>query len=395
MGSASSPVRDVVIVGGSVAGCRAALALAQAGREVLVLDKARFPRWKPCAGGITRKAAPFLPPELQACFERPVRGVRLSFGHEHSTRVTTGEILGWTVHRETFDAAHLELVRSTPRAEVVEGVTVREVHENEDHAVVATERESFRARVVIGADGANSVVSRALPGHGARRFGFAYEEEAELAPPSLEEEALFDFKGIPSGYGWVFPKRGYGSVGAYVYRGKLRAARRVHEEFCEQVPETRGRSTLRARGHLVPHGGSQRRLNTGRLLLAGDAGDLVDPLSGEGIYYALRSGQLAAEAAGRFLAGDAPLDAYGDLIRGEIQDDLASARRIADLVFHFPRAAFLVLFKNEWVCRGLLEVLLGQRNYRSLWSALCRQAWRLPFGTRRARHGDFRLDLAE
>jgi geranylgeranyl reductase family protein len=377
--SAKSPEHDVIIVGTSIAGCRTALTLADRGVRALLLDRAEFPRWKPCAGGITLKARPYIPDPLFDLVETTVRGTHFTFGEEYATHLRADDALGWTIHRETFDQAHLELAESRPTVDAMLGTTVREVREDDSGVRVRTDSGELTARVLVGADGAMSVVSRHLPGHDERPMGFAYEGEAKAAAKQLVDDTLFDFRKFPRGYGWVFPKEDHYSVGGFVYKGSLPGVKELYEEFCAETPCLKGAETYRARGHPVALGGEMRRLNTKRILLAGEAGNLVDPLTGEGIYYALRSGHLAGEAVADFLENRRSLDVYGDQVRDEIQENLRYGRFVAGWVYRHPKAGYHLLLRNSLLCRWFAEAGVGARTYKELFVDVLKKGFLLPF----------------
>lgn len=385
------PEHDVVIVGASVAGCRAALTLADAGVEVLLVDRAEFPRWKPCAGGITLKAKPYLDPPLWDLVQCTMTGAYLTLGSDYETHVRTAEPLGWTVHRESFDETHLELARSRPGVETVLGVTVRDVRENADAVVVETDRGPITARAVVGADGAKSIVSRALPGHDERPMGFAYEGEARASGSRLHDDILFDFRRFPRGYGWIFPKGDHYSLGGFVYARQLPEVKRLYEEFSAENGYVECPETYRTRGHPVALGGKPRRLNSGRIVLAGEAGSLVDPLTGEGIYYALRSGHLAGLAVARLLENDVPLDGYGTAVRDEIQDHLRYGRLLADFIYARPVLSYHLLLRNDLVCRWFAEIGSGQKTYQDVVREGVLKGWLLLFHTGRGKRREVRL----
>jgi geranylgeranyl reductase family protein len=390
---------DVIIVGASVAGCRTALTLAEHGVRVLLLDRSEFPRWKPCAGGLTLKTRRYLPAPLFDLVECTITGAHLTFEGEYITHIRSETPLGWMIHRESFDAAHLQLARSQPTVDVALGTAVLEIIEHASGVRVVTSGGEMEARVLVGADGAKSIVSRALPGHDQRLMGFAYEGEARaagtdnrntpparkgdagelVAGPSLAGETYFDFSTFPRGYGWVFPKRDHVSFGGFVYGRRLPEIREVFADFHSRTEALAGTETYRTRGHPVCLGGNARRLNSRRILLAGEAGGLVDPLTGEGIYYALRSGHLAGEYVARFLAKGEPLDAYGNAVRNEIQSELRAARTVAEFVFNHPRLSFHLLLRNALFCRWFAEIGSGSRSYSGLFGEALMRAPLLPF----------------
>jgi geranylgeranyl reductase family protein len=355
------------------------LSLAGRGVRVLLIDRAQFPRWKPCAGGLTLKTRPYIPEPLFDLVECTVQGAYLTFGAADVTHIRSETPLGWMIHRESFDHAHLELVRSCETVDVVLGVTVREIEEQATGVLVSTDHETFQAGVLVGADGAKSVVSKALPGHEDRLMGFAYEGEARAAEASLAEDTLFDFHTFPRGYGWVFPKGDHYSLGGFVCGEKLPGVKDLYRDFCSESGVLRGVETYRARGHPVSLGGSLRRLNSRRVLLAGEAGGLVDPLTGEGIYYALRSGHLAARHIADFLERGVPLDAYGNRIREEIQEELRVARVLAKWLYDHPALSYRLMFRNSLFCKWFAEISSGLRTYRGLLPEILKHGVRLPF----------------
>lgn len=366
------PDYDVVIVGASIAGCRAALTLAERRLRVLVVDRCRFPRWKPCAGGVTFKAGRYIHDALKPRLELAMRGAYLTFGPQ-SVHVRSDQPLGWMVHRETFDADHVELVRSQPGVEVALGTAVHSIREEADAVNIETTGSAIRTRAVIGADGVESLVSRGLARHDTRQVGVAFEGEARFSSPDLVEDVLFDFRGFRGGYGWVFPKTDHYSIGGYICGPTAVRIRDLYDDFVAQTPCLRSTGTYRTRGHRIPLGGIKRPLNSARTVVAGDAADLADPLTGEGIYYALRSGHLAAETIADFLATGRPLDGYTRTIHGEMLGELRYARRLARIVYARPSLAYRLLTANHSAALWLMEVLAGRRTYQAFWRRLVRE----------------------
>jgi geranylgeranyl reductase family protein len=382
-------MRDVIVVGAGPAGCSATLELAGRGVGVLLVDRSRFPRWKPCAGGITPKGIAFLPDPLRALVEHTASRVLLSCGPRQSTRLDVARPVGWMVHREDFDLAHLQLVRALPGVEVREGCRVDSVRETADRVVVETSTGNLVAAAVIGADGAGSVVSRAVRDPAGRRFAVAFEAEATVDDPPPEVQ--FDFEAFPGGYGWVFPKRGRCSVGGYVLAARSHDLRDRLDRFRLAWPHLAVLEPHRTRGHRVPLGGTRQPLSGRRVVLAGDAADAVDPLTGEGIALALRTGTLAAAAVHRLLADREPLRMADRTLVG-IHRDLRRSRWLADLLYRHPHRGFRLLFCNRILCQLFVDVLRGDRSYRSLTGAGLLRLPLLPFGYARGPHRSFRVD---
>ncbi len=386
----NAPVsHDVIVVGAGPAGCAAAAGLARRGVNVLLLDRARFPRWKPCAGGISRWALPSIPEPLRDLFEHTADRAVLSLGRRRSTRLELAQPAGWTVHREDFDRAHLELVRALPGVEVREGCGVVGVAERADRVAVSTTGGDLTAAAVVGADGAGSVVSEAVRDPSGRRFALAFEVEAEVRGPA--PELRFDLACVRGGYAWVFPKRGRCSLGGYSVATLTPGLRQGVERLVATFPALAALERRRAGGHRLPLGGTRQPLASGRIALAGDAADTVDPVTGEGIAHALRSGEMAAAAVHRFLAGGEPLAGHTAALWREVHADLRLARFLAGRLGRHPAVGFALLFGNRALCQLMVEKLRGELGYRRLVLAALLRSPAIACGWRPSADVSFRL----
>ncbi|MBP9199083.1 MAG: geranylgeranyl diphosphate reductase [Gemmatimonadales bacterium] len=309
------PTFDAVVVGGGPAGSTAAWDLARLGRRVLLLD--RQGRIKPCGGAV--------PPQLLEDFEVPssllvntVDAARMISPRGRAVDIPIeGGYVG-LVDREVFD----EWLRARAQfagAERRLGTFTRLGRDRDGTArVMYTEgpsrggREaSVRARMVIGADGALSAVARqAIPAAQAARFVFAYHE---IVPSPADPVAAFDpsrcdvyYDGLlsPDFYAWVFPHGATTSIGTgsmvkgFDLRGAVAALRA--RTGLDQL------GTLRREGAPIPLEPLRRWDNGRDVVVAGDAAGVVAPASGEGIYYAMASGRMVADAVDAALErGDA------------------------------------------------------------------------------------------
>ncbi|MDV2983643.1 UNVERIFIED_CONTAM: geranylgeranyl diphosphate reductase [Methylobacteriaceae bacterium AG10] len=298
---------DVVVVGGGPSGATAAADLAASGHRVLLLDKAG--RIKPCGGAI--------PPRLIRDFAIPdhllvarIRSARMVAPSARHVDMPVGDGFVGMVDREHFDPFLRE------RA-VLAGAALRDglfERISRDGAGLATvyyragkggEERRARARLVIGADGATSAVGRAeIPGHARMRQVFAYHEiirrPAEPGHDGARCDVYYQGRLSPDFYAWIFPHGETVSVGTgsarkgFSLRGAIRDLRAgTGLDACE---------TIRREGAPIPLKPLRRWDNGRDVLLAGDAAGVVAPASGEGIYYAMLGGRLAAEAAEAFLA---------------------------------------------------------------------------------------------
>ncbi len=327
----SDTTTDVLIVGAGPAGTAAAFDLARAGKRVLLLDKADFPRLKPCAGGLTIRAVKALRYSVAAITERTCDNFHARSGQRLCVFPAPAPVVHMTV-REVFDAFNLDQARNAGATFQRIGA-IRAIARQDGRWHLHTDQASFQADHLIGADGANSRV-RQLCGGDDRLFATAAEAcltEADPARFAME----MDFAQC-RGYGWIFPKRDHLNVGIYAL-GELPGIKPLLQRYCRQRlgRELDPKAIV---GHRIPIGGHRFRPMAEGPLLIGDAAGLADPFFGEGIYNALRSGQLAAAA---ILSGT-PSQAYGQLIR-EITADLASYWWITRFFYNHRRLGYRLL----------------------------------------------------
>ncbi len=350
---------DVIVVGAGPAGATAAFHLGAAGKRVLVLEKERLPRHKPCGGGLPTSVLRRFPLDFSPVIEREVRRVRFRFadGREVSADLPGGAVV--TIRRDRFD----HYLVSQACAGVRDGAPVVDVRQDGAgvEAVLAS-GETIHASYLILADGANSRLARRVGLRRGRRMGITLEAEVPADAgglASFDDAALFLF-GLPvQGYAWVFPKSDHLSVGIGAFLGRPGGLR----ELLEQEMARLGIPLERARlyGHPLPVYLRHERLHNGRVLLVGDAAGLVDPLLGEGIRHAVRSGEQAAEA---ILRED--VSGYTARIHREIGRDLLWGLRWARFFYGHPRASFEWGACNPLFLREFLRLFAGQTTYRAM-----------------------------
>jgi len=293
---------DVIVVGAGPAGSTTAYRLARAGARVCLLDRARFPRDKPCGGGLTLRAVRELPFSVEPVVEDRVDTLELGlrYGRRWSRRAPEPLVL--MTQRRRLDAFLAEQAAAAG-AEFRGGAKVTRV---DPSGSVTIEGERLEADVVVGADGANGITARSL-GPPAREHGVALEGNVGYAHVSRERfagRAVVELGAVPGGYAWVFPKGDHVNVGVGGWQSEGPRLRERLRELCSafEIDEAKVRDL---RGHRLPMRGAAQRAVEGRLLLVGDAAGLVDPLSGDGMYEAFVSGRLAAEATLELLQGRA------------------------------------------------------------------------------------------
>jgi geranylgeranyl reductase family protein len=341
---------DVLIVGAGPAGSATALRLARGGASVLLADRARFPRDKPCGGGLTGRALRHAPCDVSPVVEHVVDRFLLRLGYRgHFARRSEQPLILMT-QRRRLDAFLAEQA-AVAGAEFRDGVAVTDIVVESTGATARVGGSPVTSAYVVGADGANGIVARAAGMGDGIRLGVALEGNVAwgtLDPAPYRQTAWVELGVVPGGYGWVFPKGDHANVGVGGWldegprlRPHLARLARAHGLDVEQLSDVRG--------HRLPMRALGAAAGRKNVLLVGDAAGLVDPLSGDGIYEAFVSARLAAEAilSGQPGTYEAALSATLDHHAGASW----KAKRAAD---RFPRAFF-------WAARapGVFDTVAG------------------------------------
>lgn len=394
--------RDVIIAGGGPAGAAAATVLARAGIQATIVDRAVFPRDKLCAGLFTWKTIRSIARIFGASAESlladgVINHVSPAFRIRHRETVLSEGPLVYPFHfvdRAVFDAWCLERARRAG-AEVVEGERV--VFADPERATVRTASgREFAGAWLIGADGALSQVRKSFaldPASWRAEQGLGLElllgREWLAERAGLHEDVLASFPTIYSGfveagYAWVFPHKDrvvVGIGGLHRVRGKA-VFQRSFDDFLRFLGIGPGHG-LAVRGYPLPYGNWLRRPFQGRTLLAGDAAGMVEPLFGEGIHYALRTGELAGQACAEALHADSKgllsggggpsggADAKTRYLAGleaDVFPELVWSKRLRHVLYWFV-ARGLILPVRGFLGGGgslLQEMVHGMRSFRWL-----------------------------
>jgi geranylgeranyl reductase family protein len=352
---------DAVVVGCGPAGNTAAYRLASAGARVLLLEKEALPRHKVCGGGLSAKTLREAPFSLAPVIEREIRRVVIAYeGSQPVARELAG--IGAMSQRATFDSF------MTQQA-VAAGASLRERETFERFELegsrirVTTGSGTVTAHVLVGADGVYSRVrSQLFPGAKPLMVP-AIEALLWPAPGVLDmvgDTCIFDLGVIPAGYGWVFPKRDHLNIGLYRFRKRPdnRDMKGLLDAFIARYRILRRHERIQVKALLIPVGLAAPRLARNNVVLVGDAAGLSDALFGEGIYYAVRSGTLAAGAILGHLGSRRPLAAYDRMMAG-LRFELAAARAAARLFYTSPRLGFRFGARNKAISAAFAGMIAG------------------------------------
>jgi geranylgeranyl reductase family protein len=348
---------DVAIVGAGPAGSTTAYRLARAHARVLLVDKARFPRDKPCGGGLTMRAVRQLPFSVEPVVEDRITRARCRLRYGPVLERESAQVLCLMTQRRRLDEFLVERAMDVG-AEFRDGVRVSIESDTE----VRVDGEPVHVAAVVGADGANGITAKTLGLGGNIVNGVALE--GNLPYEGLPADAwrgmlVLELAVVPGGYGWIFPKGDHVNVGVGGWGEEGPRLRRHLRVLCEHHG-IELRQLTDVRGHRLPMRRPGTLLARGRAVLVGDAAGVLDPVSGDGIYEALVTSRLAAEQTLELLAGRAhTLEPYDNAVQREL-NPLASAGWGAKLALdRFPRSVF-ALMRLPVTWRVLEKLMLGE-----------------------------------
>ncbi len=360
---------DVIVIGGGPAGSTAARGCAERGFKTLLIDKAVFPRYKPCGGALSFRTINSLGFEIpQEMIEAECKGVNVYYRGEMSSYKKEGRVTVM-VSREKFD--NLLFERAKDRGcMTLTGERVVSVESSGEYIKVNTEKRAYLARFVVGADGANSIVSRFINGSN-KEFLSATAFVSKITPPPSpplqggEKRGggvlNFYFGNVYGGYAWVFPHGRYLSAGIWglnwLDSTPLDSMRRFlisHDFSIDNIT-----------GHKMPLWDRRRKICSENVLLAGDAGGFVDSFSGEGISNAILSGRIAAESIADSLKNrESAGDNYKKRCHNLFVNNLKYSMYFTRLIFRFPEFFLKSFVLDNSLLRQYLEDQASNTSYK-------------------------------
>jgi geranylgeranyl reductase family protein len=359
---------DVLVVGAGPSGSLLSYYLGTAGLNVLLIDKQSLPRYKACGGGITRRAAALIPFDIDSVIEDYSYRVSVSWQGKRLYSNTSPEPIIAMVMRERFDY-FLTSRAILSGVQVLDNTNVIGIERGKAGSIVSTSGGKFNAGFVVGADGVNSRVAKALGLQIDSRYNIALA--AEVYPEDIglldryKNEVEFDLNVVPEGYGWVFPKKDHLSVGVFSSARMAKYLRPCLDEYLRMKKVKDGYTAKRTKAQLIPiHPNKNNILGTEKGCAIGDAAGFADPITGEGIYYGIREAQIAAEAIIKH--GPSGSLQYSDMVKLEFMEETRAAEKMS-MFYRFPRTTKYILTRFPKYADYHLQIFCGEQSYFNLY----------------------------
>lgn len=360
---------DVIIIGSGVAGATAGYFLANANKDVLIIEKEKIPRYKTCGGGVIARGIDLLPYDLDSVVEKEIKNAEV---YDHLVgmqfRIERNDPIIYMTMRDKLDSFMLGKAVGK-NAVLLSDTEVTDIVQSKNYIEVVTPDGKHQAKFIIGADGATGITTKVLRIHKAFKKLPAIECEIfvdDLILEKFNKTVRFDFGIIPRGYGWVFPKEAHLSIGVLSHNNSGINLNLYLKDYLKKLGiEDIIKSELH--GYVIPVNNKQKKFVFGRILLVGDAASLADPLTAEGISYAIESGRYAAEAI--LKCGDDVKTAkknYESQIKGIVKE-LKYAKMLSSFFYSsFSLRSYVMRKFGLRVSNLMTDIISGNAHYSKL-----------------------------
>ncbi|MFW9835591.1 MAG: NAD(P)/FAD-dependent oxidoreductase [Candidatus Thorarchaeota archaeon] len=385
-------VYDLVVVGGGPAGAACARRAAQKGLDVVIIEKAEHPRRKACGGGFRPGLVDLLDFDINPVIDRVACGSHLFSPSRTKVVCTKDMVTGYTVKREVFDKLLLDKAVEAG-AELIVGEVVGITESTDTVEAHIKDGKSISGKFMVGADGVNSRVARSSgikPRWNDDEIGLCIESRIPMSESDIlritegpygPERICIQiyFGGLDHGYAWLFPKNGEISLGMGCLMPYAADLRKAWSSFVTEVSQLYEVDVTDAEetAMRVPLKGPIKRTITKRVLLVGDAAGFVSPATGEGICFAIETGQMAAETVAQILAGSVKdTKEYERRWKKNIGKQLGVANFLANLLFNSQKNMEMVIHMaavDEVIRSHVTDLIGGLKPYSEIRTGLMKR----------------------
>ncbi|HAJ95207.1 MAG TPA: hypothetical protein DCP02_03135 [Actinobacteria bacterium] len=356
---------DIIISGAGPSGSLLGYLLSLEGINTLIIEKKDFPRYKICAGGLQHRALALIPFDVGKVLQKSFNGIlftyrrRDSFSRKHESPVL------YTVDRREFDF-YLAKVAQKKGCTIRFGEEVTGFEYDKTGLTVRTDKNKFRSKILVGADGIRGAIHRKLTAGRKILKILGYEVEKRCGSSEMEKYrdlVGLDFGGIRKGYVWAFPKN---DMISYGIGGPVSAAGAMRKYFNEYLGNN-GSGDNNMMAQCIPIKSEDTPAHTDRVILIGDAACLGDGFTGEGLYNAFKSSHLALRSIKDALkSSNYSFNDYAGAVDSDIYKDIKISIAFSRIFYAYPMFFYKLLKSNERFFRLCCQVLRGDKKYSDI-----------------------------
>jgi geranylgeranyl reductase family protein len=377
---------DLIVVGGGPAGASCAWKAASIGLDVVLIEKAHHPRHKLCGGALSPRTKDIIDFDLTPAIDREGHAVKVISSEGTIVTAVRDDFSGYLIKRPVFDSYILKMAKDSG-VQVVEGTQVVSVEQLRKGVRALVRGDSFKGHLIVGADGVNSTVARSLNlknKWSPNEFTLCIAADVSVDPSQIqlkmslngskENTAIEMYLGVVDwGFGWCFPKSDEISIGIGARMDKVSDLRPFWKAFKIKLAEEKGfdLGNIESHSHRIPYSKPDGVYSGRRTMLVGDAAGLVSPVISEGIYYAMKSGIIAAQVASDIVRNKDPLlvRTFDERVQKEIGNELRIAKSISNMLYRSRNNAELIckMARDDDVLRNsIIDLIIGLKPYATV-----------------------------
>lgn len=391
---------DVIISGAGPSGSLLGYLLSIKNINTLILEKEQFPRYKVCAGGIQWKAMKLFPYSVEEIIQRKIYGIYFSRKLKDIFHKRYSEPLMYTVDRAGLDDFMARKAISSG-CEINFNERIKDFELKENAVKIFTGNKTYFAKILVGADGVNSIIFKKSNTREKVKKIIGYEAEVPSKNLNLncfnDNNLMLDFGGIRKGYTWIFPKESYLSIGdggpvqnaakikEYLLwflknyesvlsrndifkngliSSKIKGGCDKNDIFKKQSLPQKPRIRYDIRAHLIPVRTGNAFLCFDRILTVGDAAGLCDGFTGEGLYNAMFSSHIASDSISDALKySNFKFRDYFEKINNEIYKNIKNSIIISKIFFPSLLFYYKLIKNNDNLFNSCAKILRGEKTY--------------------------------